>query len=120
MLLTAPRVYFKSFNRWCNNLITFLSELFVALYLSSSISCLAFLLQVPAKLNWESGVEALKDALRTEAKVTKSIRQVIAKCEDDNSNNDYHVCVDLLRLITMYIPGLNDSLDISACRLLDR
>lgn len=47
--------------------------------------------QVPAKLSWETGVESLKDALKTEAKVTKSIRQVIEKCENDNSNNDYHV-----------------------------
>lgn len=48
---------------------------------------------MPQKLSWETGVEALKDALKTEAKVTKSIRQVIEKCENDNSNNDYHVSV---------------------------
>lgn len=51
---------------------------------------------MPAILTWTSGVEALKDALRTEAKVTKSIRQVIEKCENDNSNNDYHVCFNQL------------------------
>lgn len=45
---------------------------------------------IPTKLSWETGVEALKDALKTEAKVTKSIRQVIEKCENDNANNDYH------------------------------
>lgn len=61
---------------------------------------------VPQKLSWQSGVEALKDALKTEAKVTKSIKTVIAKCEDDqvktdvnneavSSNNDYHL-VDYL------------------------
>jgi ferritin heavy chain len=50
---------------------------------------------VPQKTSWKNGVEALKDALRTEAKVTKSIRQVIEKCEDDNGNNDYHL-VDYL------------------------
>jgi len=50
---------------------------------------------VPIKLTWTTGVEALKDALRTEATVTKSIRQVIAKCEDDAKNNDYHL-VDYL------------------------
>lgn len=53
---------------------------------------------MPSKTSWGSGVEALKDALKTEAKVTKSIRQVIAKCEDDNSNNDYHVCVHLISI----------------------
>jgi len=58
---------------------------------------------VPQKLSWQSGVEALKDALRTEAKVTKSIKTVIAKCEDDTVKNeavttkinDYHL-VDYL------------------------
>lgn len=48
-------------------------------------------LEAPAKTVWPSGVEALKDALRTEAKVTQSIRRVIAVCENDNKNNDYHV-----------------------------
>jgi len=45
---------------------------------------------VPQKVKWQSGVEALKDALQTEAKVTKSIKQVIEKCEQDDGNNDYH------------------------------
>lgn len=58
---------------------------------------------MPAILTWTSGVEALKDALRTEAKVTKSIRQVIEKCENDNSNNDYHVCFNQLLDISMKI-----------------
>lgn len=53
------------------------------------------IVQVPAKTSWKTGVEALKDALKTEAKVTKSIRQVIEKCEDDNGTNDYHL-VDYL------------------------
>lgn len=60
-------------------------------------------LQVPEIVSWESGLEALQDALRTEAEVTKSIKGVIKTCEDDNSgrsdasitkgtlNNDYHV-----------------------------
>lgn len=52
--------------------------------------------QVPKKTTWKTGVEALKDALNTEAAVTKSIRQVISVCENDkdfNKNNDYHVSV---------------------------
>lgn len=56
-----------------------------------------FQFQVPEKTSWDSAVEALKDALRTEAKVTKSIRQVIEKCEDDNSNNDYHVSREFIK-----------------------
>lgn len=46
--------------------------------------------QAPAKLSWDSAVEALKDALKKEAEVTKSIRKVIAVCSDDGFN-DYHV-----------------------------
>lgn len=38
-----------------------------------------------------SGIAALKDALRLEAKVTTSIRGVIQSCEDDPQFNDYHV-----------------------------
>uniref|UniRef100_A0A1L8DJC8 Ferritin n=1 Tax=Nyssomyia neivai TaxID=330878 RepID=A0A1L8DJC8_9DIPT len=42
---------------------------------------------------WNSGVEALEDALRLEADVTASIRSVIKACEGDK--NDYHL-VDYL------------------------
>jgi len=55
-------------------------------------------INVPSKTVWKSGVEALKDALNTEAEVTKSIRRVISVCENDdkfNGNNDYHI-VDYL------------------------
>lgn len=51
--------------------------------------------QIPKKVSWVTAVEALKDALRKEAEVTKSIRTVIEKCEDDNGDNDYHL-VDYL------------------------
>lgn len=47
--------------------------------------------QAPETTSWSQGVEALEDALKTEAAVTKSIKQVIQKCEDDDKNNDYHV-----------------------------
>jgi len=46
---------------------------------------------VPSKTEWTSGVEALKDALRTEASVTKSIKTVIARCEEDENKTDYHI-----------------------------
>lgn len=45
------------------------------------------------KLEWESGVDALEDALKLEAQVTRSIRDVIKTCEGDV--NDYHL-VDYL------------------------
>jgi len=44
---------------------------------------------------WRNGIDALEDALKTEAAVTKSIKQVIQKCEDDDKKNDYHL-VDYL------------------------
>lgn len=47
--------------------------------------------QAPETTSWKQGIDALEDALKTEAAVTKSIKQVIQKCEDDDKNNDYHV-----------------------------
>jgi len=50
---------------------------------------------VPTITSWPSGVAALEDALKAETAVTKSIKDVIAECEDDGGNNDYHL-VDYL------------------------
>lgn len=47
------------------------------------------------KQTWANGVEALTDALNLEANVTKSIRDVIIKCENVPKFNDYHL-VDYL------------------------
>ncbi|XP_018328276.1 ferritin subunit [Agrilus planipennis] len=53
----------------------------------------------PATEVWDSGISALRDALRLEAKVTNKIRDVIKVCEDpqlaENNFNDYHL-VDYL------------------------
>jgi len=50
----------------------------------------------PGTTFWRNGIDALEDALRTEAEVTKSIKRVIQKCEnDEKNNNDYHL-VDYL------------------------
>lgn len=49
----------------------------------------------PSQTYWERGIDALKEALQTEALVTKSIKGVIQKCENDKGNNDYHL-VDYL------------------------
>lgn len=48
-----------------------------------------------SKTQWESGVEALKDALQLEATVTKKIKGVVKVCEDQPGPNDYHL-VDYL------------------------
>lgn len=71
------------------------------------MSVCALFFQIPTKLTWQTGVEALKDALRTEAKVTKSIRQVIQKCEDDSGNNDYHVCIFSLFFLPYHFLNLD-------------
>jgi len=54
------------------------------------------LITVPTveKQEWKDGAESLTDALNLEAQVTKSIRDVIAKCEKAKIN-DYHL-VDYL------------------------
>lgn len=72
------------------NLITYLSMR------GQLVDSVTNLITVPAveKQNWTDGAEALSDALSLEAKVTKSIRDVIAKCEKAKVN-DYHL-VDYL------------------------
>jgi ferritin heavy chain len=54
----------------------------------------------PLKLSWESGLQALEDALSLESNVTNKIRNVIIECEQPKSAqyskfNDYHL-VDYL------------------------
>jgi ferritin len=53
-------------------------------------------LQSPLNESWEFGIDALKDALKLEAHVTRKIRDIIAACEnpsDGSGINDYHVCL---------------------------
>ena len=50
---------------------------------------------MPEKRTWPTVAEALHDALKLEAKVTKLIRSVIQTCEDEPTFNDYHL-VDYL------------------------
>ncbi|XP_073964215.1 ferritin 1 heavy chain [Choristoneura fumiferana] len=45
----------------------------------------------PESKAWDSGVDALEQALTMENEVTRSIRTVIAACEDDPEFNDYHL-----------------------------
>lgn len=60
--------------------------------ISNRIKPLAFTYnQGIEKQTWANGVEALTDALNLEANVTKSIRDVIIKCENVPKFNDYHV-----------------------------
>ncbi|XP_063216313.1 ferritin heavy chain [Bacillus rossius redtenbacheri] len=52
---------------------------------------------MPLKEHWESGVAALKDALKLETEVTNRIRSIIMECETPQGEtfNDYHL-VDYL------------------------
>ncbi|XP_023945374.1 ferritin subunit [Bicyclus anynana] len=55
-------------------------------------------IRAPEHKYWSSGQAALEEALKMETEVTKAIRNVIVKCEqdrEDNDNNDYHL-VDYL------------------------
>lgn len=73
------------------------TKLIEYLLMRTQLSSVGDLIKVnaPEKTSWTEGLEALEDALKTEAAVTKSIKQVIQKCEDDDKNNDYHL-VDYL------------------------
>jgi hypothetical protein len=63
-------------------------------------------LQVPVNETWDSGLDALKGALKLEADVTRKIHDIITECENGGKTggktggksgsktgfNDYHVC----------------------------
>jgi ferritin heavy chain len=63
-------------------------------------------LQMPLNESWESGLDALKDALKLEAHVTRKIRDIIIACEnptdDGKGFNDYHVCF-IIQYITFNV-----------------
>ncbi|OWR54798.1 ferritin heavy chain [Danaus plexippus] len=67
--------------------------------LTNSVSSL-ITIRPPEHKHWVSGQEALEHALKLETEVTKAIKNVIIKCENDRDgtgegNNDYHL-VDYL------------------------
>ncbi|KAG4076614.1 hypothetical protein HA402_001901 [Bradysia odoriphaga] len=43
------------------------------------------------EVKYWKGTIALEDALKTEAVITKKIKYVIQKCEEDDRSNDYHM-----------------------------
>ncbi|XP_012257949.1 ferritin subunit [Athalia rosae] len=65
--------------------------------LTSDVSKLLKFPLRPIREEWSSGVEALSDALKLEAQVTQSIRNIIQVCENPTPSdfNDYHL-VDYL------------------------
>ncbi|CAH0730142.1 unnamed protein product, partial [Brenthis ino] len=67
--------------------------------LTTNVSTL-ITIRPPDHKHWNSGQDALEEALKMEAEVTKAIKNVIIKCEHDrdsqnHENNDYHL-VDYL------------------------
>jgi len=63
-------------------------------------------LQSPLNESWDSGIDALKDALKLEAHVTRKIRDIIAACEDPTGDgsgvNDYHVCLTIFFFLLLF------------------
>lgn len=90
------KMFFESASEEREHAIKIISYLLMRGELTSDVSKL---IQNPAPLNdsWESGVAALKDALKLEAHVTNKIRDIIITCETPTGSdfNDYHL-VDYL------------------------
>lgn len=61
--------------------------------LTSDVSKLLKFPLKPIREEWNSGIEALTDALNLETQVTRNIRDIITTCETpkDIPYNDYHV-----------------------------
>ncbi|KAF7287528.1 ferritin heavy chain-like [Rhynchophorus ferrugineus] len=89
------KLFFDAATEERNHAIEFISYLLMRGELTSDVSNLIKRNLVPKKVSWASGVEALRDALKLEASVTKKIRSIIKTCEEDPAFNDYHL-VDYL------------------------
>jgi len=89
--------FFKSASEEREHAIKVIEYLLMRGQLTSDVSKLLKFPLKPLREEWNSGVEALTDALNLEAKVTRSIRDIIMTCESpkDVPFNDYHL-VDYL------------------------
>ncbi|PNF21994.1 Ferritin subunit [Cryptotermes secundus] len=92
------KMFFESASEERQHAIKIISYLLMRGELTSEVRKL---IQNPMPLNesWESGLDALKDALKLEAHVTRKIRDIIIACENPSDDgkgfNDYHL-VDYL------------------------
>jgi len=92
------KLFFEAASEEREHAIKIISYLLMRGELTSEVSKL---IQNPSPLNesWDSGIDALKDALKLEAHVTRKIRDIIAACEDPTGDgsgvNDYNL-VDYL------------------------
>ena len=94
------KLFFQAASEERQHALKLIAYLLMRGELTSNVSKLIKTTIIPPVVSWTSGVDALKDALRLEATVTKNIRDVIKKCEDPedpkaNGYNDYHL-VDYL------------------------
>lgn len=92
------KLFFEAAGEEREHAIKIISYLLMRGELTSNVS---ELIQNPMPINdtWNSGIDALKGALKLEAEVTSKIRDIIKACEDPTRNgkgfNDYHL-VDYL------------------------
>ncbi|KAF7287522.1 ferritin heavy chain-like [Rhynchophorus ferrugineus] len=103
------KLFFSAASEERNHAIEFISYLLMRGELTSDVSSLIKRNLVPQKTSWSNAVEALNDALKLEASVTKKIRSIIEVCQDDQAFNDYHL-VDYLSsdILTEQYKGQRD------------
>ncbi|XP_031338017.1 uncharacterized protein LOC116166939 isoform X2 [Photinus pyralis] len=94
------KFFFQAASEERQHALKLISYLLMRGELASGVNKLIKKTIIPPVVSWASGVDALKDALRLEAKVTKYIRGVISECEHPEEKegqgfNDYHL-VDYL------------------------
>jgi len=90
-------LFIKSASEEREHAIKVIEYLLMRGQLTSDVSKLLKFPLKPIREEWNSGVEALTDALNLESQVTRSIREIIMTCESpkDIPFNDYHL-VDYL------------------------
>lgn len=93
------KLFFQAASEERQHALKLISYLLMRGELTSNVSKLIKKNIIPPIVTWSNGVTALKDALKLEAFVTKSIHDVIKVCEEPkeegNGYNDYHL-VDYL------------------------
>lgn len=91
------KFFFESASEEREHAIKIIEYLLMRGQLTDDVSKLLKFPLKPLREDWNSGVEALQQALNLEAQVTRSIRDIITTCESPkgHSFNDYHL-VDYL------------------------
>ena len=90
------KLFFEAASEERQHAIKLISYLLMRGGLTKGVSNLIKTVTEPEVIEWRSGLDALKDALKLEAKVTRKIRDVVVECETNEEDyNDYHL-VDYL------------------------